>query len=513
MFSGDFEIHLTCSEWNADRLAEFAGRNGLKFSHIRLDRGATPSQPMLTIPGSGTLDDLRALALRWRAELIASELRPVRTKIEAAPGNEGVPRSDDEADPELYFEHHAKVLLPAGDVRTLVALGDAVHGHGARASRNARRRREDGREERFVTQRCHGVGRPTARARLDDLLAALRDGGFEVLEVEEEYVVHDDALSLDRGWLTSWSGATGEREGRMRTAPAGEPGYPATYRPLVTAPDAGITQRATFDPALLHFRNAYRAGEPVFEDATEGHRWHAAREAAMAHLLAVVAGSPWAGNLVLRGSVVLRAWLGEAARAPGDLDFVVVPADFAFEGPEAKSMLDGLIAAAAATPGAGLRPEDVVSEHIWTYERVPGRRLLFPFDVEGLPSGTVQVDLVFNEKLPEPPIPVAVPPLGTSVLAASPSLSLAWKLQWLLTDLHPQGKDLYDATLLAEHTTVPLDLVRALLGPEYGARAADYTPEWFLSLKVDWPNFRDDHPTVTGEADDWLRRLALALDR
>lgn len=55
MFSGDFDVHLTGSEWEVDELAAFAERHGAKFSHIELDRGATPSQPMLTVSGSGTL--------------------------------------------------------------------------------------------------------------------------------------------------------------------------------------------------------------------------------------------------------------------------------------------------------------------------------------------------------------------------------------------------------------------------------------------------------------------------
>jgi len=74
--------------------------------------------------------------------------------------------------------------------------------YGARLSRNARRQFTDGRHERFVTQRCHDVGAPTARQRLDALLAALRAGGHEIVEVEAEYVVRDDALHLDDGWLT-----------------------------------------------------------------------------------------------------------------------------------------------------------------------------------------------------------------------------------------------------------------------------------------------------------------------
>lgn len=439
----------------------------------------------------------------------------LRTKIEAAPWNEGVPQSDQDAREDLYFEHHVKVLLPADDILALWALTSAVQDHGASASRNARRKRVDSYEERFVTQRCHGVGRSTARARLDALLAALRDGEFEVLDVEQEYVVHDDAIHVDRGWLER--DPTGNwhvwREDRMRSAPAGAEGFPSTYRPLAVKSWQDIRQRAAFDPALKHFNRAFRVGEPVFGDVAEGERWLAARRAAMAHALAVVAASQWAENLVLRGSVVLRAWLGEVAREPGDLDFVVTPRTFGPDGEEATAMLEGLVSAIAADPGPGLRADQVASEHIWTYERVPGRRLVFPFDVDGLPQGVVQLDLVFNERLPEGPITVEIPPLGTPMLTATPSLSLAWKLQWLMTDSYPQGKDLYDAVLLAEYTTVPLELARELIRPGLGKIADEFTAESVLSLRVDWDNFRDEHPGIEGDAELWLRRLAAALTR
>jgi hypothetical protein len=118
-----------------------------------------------------------------------------------------------------------------------------------------------------------------------------------------------------------------------------------------------------------------------------------------------------------------------ARREPGDLDFVVTPDTFAADGTEAAAMLTELVAAVAAAPGAGLRADLAASEDIWTYDRVPGRRLLFPFDDENLPRGTVQLDFVFNEHLPEAPSIVEIPPLGTTMPAATPSLSLAWKLQ------------------------------------------------------------------------------------
>jgi hypothetical protein len=346
MFSGDFEVHLTGAAQEADALAAFASRRGAKFTHILLNHGDTPSQPMLTVRGSGTLADLHRLADGWRADLAAKGLRVLRVKIEAAPWNEGVPESDLDASDELYFEHHVKVLLPSDDTHAVDQLRWAIVENGANVSRNARRRR--GRhEERFVTQRCRGVGRATARTRLDALLAVLRDGGYEVVEVEEEYVVHDDALHVDNGWLdpTRWGDRNSVRDDLFGSGPS-RGHTPSTFRPLAGA-GRDVRQHRVFDPALKHFDDAYRAGEPVFGDPAEGARWSAARRAAMAHVLAVVAASPWAENLVLRGSVALRAWLGEVAREPGDLDFVVAPKTFAPDGPEARAMLAG--------PGGGRR--------------------------------------------------------------------------------------------------------------------------------------------------------------
>jgi hypothetical protein len=212
--SGDFELHLTGSAAEADALAAFAGRRGVKFSHIVLDRGATASQPMLTIPGSGTENEMRERATRWRADLVAAGLSVSRVKIEASPFNAGVPDSDDDATPHRYFEHHLKLVLPSADASVLDAVNAVIHGHGARLSRNARRTRADGRQERFVTQRCAGVGLRTARARLDLLIDKLRAGGFEAVEIEQEYVVDDDALHIDDGWLRSGDESDGGGAGR-----------------------------------------------------------------------------------------------------------------------------------------------------------------------------------------------------------------------------------------------------------------------------------------------------------
>jgi hypothetical protein len=204
-FEGEFETHLTVRADDAqgvEAARAWADRHRLKFLHIILARGHTPSQPMVTRRGTGTLSGQLAAAAALCPELAAAGFVVTRIKIEAAPGNRDVPASDAEAadrHPGRYFEHHVKLALdPDADVAALVAT---ARRHAAHLSRNALRVRGDGRHERFVTQRCPSVGRPAARRRLDDLLASLEAGGYPVLDVEEEYVVHDSNLAVDAGWL------------------------------------------------------------------------------------------------------------------------------------------------------------------------------------------------------------------------------------------------------------------------------------------------------------------------
>ncbi|MEW9531236.1 nucleotidyl transferase AbiEii/AbiGii toxin family protein [Microbispora sp. NPDC049125] len=298
----------------------------------------------------------------------------------------------------------------------------------------------------------------------------------------------------------------------------GTPRFPATYVPVTHG--QGARQPPIFDPALKQFDRAFRAGEPAFDDAATGRRWRRARRSAIDHLVRVVAGSPWSENLVLRGSLLLEAWIGEQARDPGDLDWVVVPHTVGLESPLTVAMFKGLIAAVAATPAppgaVTVDPGDVAMDDIWTYDRVPGRRLVFTWHADGLPPGTVQLDFVFNERLPVPPQTALIPRTDgaepTPVLAASPELSLAWKIQWLASDIWPQGKDLYDAVLLAERVTLPRDLLRRVLDDAFGEGSAErLTTEYILSLGVDWEELQAEYPHITGNAGEWQERLARAI--
>lgn len=206
-FTGEFETHLTVRADDPDALQAWAVRHKLKFTHIVLDRGRTPSQPMLTCWGKGRLADLRTAAEILSRRLATDGFVVTRLKVESAVTNSGVPRADEGAanlHAGRYFEHHVKLSLDdAADLDELVAL---ARRHRAHLSRNARRTSDGGRHERFVTQRCRAVGGATARRHLDDLLTALQGGGYVVVDVEEEFVVYDSNLAVDAGWLDAESG-------------------------------------------------------------------------------------------------------------------------------------------------------------------------------------------------------------------------------------------------------------------------------------------------------------------
>lgn len=201
---GEFETHVTvrCADAEVGRLVEWAEARGAGVTHIVLGRGEVVSQPMVTVRARTTLEAARGAGAVWAGAARSAGFEVVRVKIEAAPWHPGVPRTDADAAAlaaSHHFEHHVKVLLePAVDTRELTEI--AVR-HDAHLSHNARRVRDDGRAERFVTQRCRGVGDTTAEKALAAMVAELRGGGYDIHSVEREFVVHDDHEALDRGWI------------------------------------------------------------------------------------------------------------------------------------------------------------------------------------------------------------------------------------------------------------------------------------------------------------------------
>ncbi|MCF2527826.1 nucleotidyl transferase AbiEii/AbiGii toxin family protein [Yinghuangia soli] len=300
------------------------------------------------------------------------------------------------------------------------------------------------------------------------------------------------------------------------------PRHPET---LMRIPDSRVAQELVFDPAHAWYGQSYRASEPSFGDPVLAAAWHAARRCAMDTVLTALAGSPWADKLVLRGSVMLRAWLGEAAREPGDLDFVAVPRTWKVGDPATQVMLTSIPRLVAEESdrrnrgGVVFAAQWARSDEIWTYDRAPGRRLVLPWSAPGIPGGLVQLDFVFEETLHVEPEPSAIPLAGggTAVLlAATPELSLGWKIIWLLTDLFPEGKDLYDAVLLAEWMPLPLprDLMGLLIADLEDAQYyADVDLDEIRRAcdDVDWRGFAADYPGLAVDQEDLVRRLLAAL--
>ncbi len=202
---GEFETHLTVNASSAEQvraLSLWAADRGVKCIHILLDRGATPSQPMLTYRDRGTFDAQLGAAHALAKELADAGFVVARFKLEIDADHPGAPQSERDAQrltASQYFEHHVKLLLHAnsdgGQLRELAER------HAAHLSRNAFRIRNDGCQERFVTQRCIAVGRGEAQRCLRALLSELRAHHYEILETEEEFTVFDSNENVDAGWI------------------------------------------------------------------------------------------------------------------------------------------------------------------------------------------------------------------------------------------------------------------------------------------------------------------------
>jgi hypothetical protein len=204
-FTGEFETHLTVAlapDQAVELLQSWATQRGLKCLHILLARGRNASQPMLTCRGNGRLQQQLAAAEQLRQQLNLAGFAVTRVKVEAATTNDDVPQSDgaaNEQPPERYFEHHIKLLLPQkADLTALITLAQR---HEAHLSRNALREQAGGKEERFVTQRCWSAGRTTAKQRLVGLVDELTRAEFQIIDVEEEFVIYDSNSEVDAGWL------------------------------------------------------------------------------------------------------------------------------------------------------------------------------------------------------------------------------------------------------------------------------------------------------------------------
>lgn len=287
------------------------------------------------------------------------------------------------------------------------------------------------------------------------------------------------------------------------------PRHPAAYEPDDSRPDV-------FDPALKHHPAAFIKGPHRFESDKEERGFRDTRARILRQCLAGIGRSTAGEQVVARGSAVLAQWYREQARPAKDIDLVVTPDTMGPSSDEGTQLLTNLTRAvtdALRMEGFELDPAAIPVDEIWTYERAEGRRITFPWSWKGRIRDSVQVDVVFNERLLSTLVELTVD--GVSLLAASPEESLAWKLLWLSDDMYPQGKDLYDAVLLAENVTLPPGLLRSVFKEKDGMwndafEAGVFPP----ASNVDWRNFALEHPSLAqGSAESLRARLEQALRR
>ena len=200
-FPGVYECHITAA-LEPDGFGAFeacCAALGAGALIIRLAAGETPLQPMLCKPLAGDATEVTAEVGRLMAG-VAARYPVTRLKLEAAIGNGGVPRSDDDAaalPADCYFEHHVKIALaPDTDLADLRRRLRPFAGHLSRNAVAARRNAQ----QRFVTQRFADLGLPAAAAQLEPLLAFLRDAGLPPRKVIREYNIYDSNAHADAGW-------------------------------------------------------------------------------------------------------------------------------------------------------------------------------------------------------------------------------------------------------------------------------------------------------------------------
>lgn len=280
-----------------------------------------------------------------------------------------------------------------------------------------------------------------------------------------------------------------------------------------------------FEPALRQY-SAYRAGEPVFTDEGDGTRWFQLRSRVLQHILIQICQSTVSQHLILRGSLLMSLWFGHNARRPGDMDWVVIPDSWSYKSQATVDLISRIEKCLKGTVHEGdveftIPNKEFASDDIWMYEKAPGKRLIIPWECEDAAmNGTVQMDLVFGETMPSEPVLVNISATGAptvQVASASAAQSLAWKILWLETDAYGQGKDLYDAVLLAEHAALDSRVLRetflvgATLNNCYPDPLSKFDANSIRKWFIEWDDFKKEYPSILGTEQEWKERLITAL--
>ncbi len=281
------------------------------------------------------------------------------------------------------------------------------------------------------------------------------------------------------------------------------PGYPGAYVADVQRPDV-------FDPALRHLRNAFVKGAPIAPDRAGS--LALARAALLGKVLEALSRGALRESFIVRGSTAMERWFPGWARLAQDLDLIVrdptIPPDCDLAQRLLLSVKETVCAALAAAEVAHSAHHASV-DSIWTYERAEGRRVAVPWMFRGT-LDVIQVDVVFQETVQSAPERTVLPGAGANegwVWFATMAESLAWKLLWLEEDTYPQGKDLYDAVLLAGLCKLPLELLRSVFSAKGSTWAHGTETSFCRRWRIDRDTFAKQYPHLAVESEGLVEKL------
>jgi hypothetical protein len=205
-YAGLFEAHITVSTLSpreSKRFTETCNQLNIKAIQIELSRGDVPIQPMTCSTHKGNFTTVLNEVTELARQLKRAGFEVTRQKIEAAPFNQGIPITADDAQnhaADNYFEHHLKILFEKES--NFVEIQQVCIAHGAHLSRNAFENRADHSKTYFITLRGYSMGLEEAMIRFNALKQAITHLKINILKNITEYCVYDDRLNLDANWLT-----------------------------------------------------------------------------------------------------------------------------------------------------------------------------------------------------------------------------------------------------------------------------------------------------------------------
>ncbi len=161
-----------------------------------------------------------------------------------------------------------------------------------------------------------------------------------------------------------------------------------------------------------------------------------------------------AGELVVRGSLITRAWVQPHYRPVDDIDFL---ADYARDAKRGLSFINEILA---------YDLQDFITYQVnaisvvptWVDTPLPGERLFVPTTVFGQ-NLTLQIDLAYDDPLVPSSVqrtyPMLIPVWKAPIYTIRPELACAWKVHglfefWGRRSTAWEMKDLYDIYLISQ---------------------------------------------------------------